>query len=77
MAIQYGLLKRFTEVVQPVAHQEECDGDIVVAMINAGADCTFTVNTGGMFEDILTGEKFDLSQGVAVSANNARVFKKI
>lgn len=59
------------------AFARECDGETVVAMINAGADVTFNVNIGGMFEDILTGEKFDLSQGVPVSANNARVFRRI
>ena len=40
-------------------------------------DFTFNVNISGIFEDVLTGEKFDLSQGVPVSANNARVFRKI
>ena len=59
------------------AFARECDGETVVAMINAGAECTFNVNMNGSFEDILTGEKFDLSQGVPVSANNARVLKKL
>ena len=76
-ALCYGSYRQLQLQNHNYAFARECDGDIVVAMINAGADCTFTVNTGGMFEDILTGEKFDLSQGVAVSANNARVFKKI
>lgn len=55
----------------------ECDGETVVAMINAGDSCTFNVNMGGSFEDILTGEKFDLSQGVVVDAKSARVLKKL
>ena len=76
-ALCYGSYRQLQLQNHNYAFARECDGDIVVAMINAGADCTFNVNTGGMFEDILTGEKFDLSQNVPVSANNARVFKKI
>ena len=35
------------------------------------------VGIGGEFEDILSGEKFDLSQGVPVAAHSSRVFKKL
>ncbi|MBR4111924.1 MAG: maltodextrin glucosidase [Ruminiclostridium sp.] len=76
-ALCYGSYRQLQLQNHFYAFARECDGETVVAMINAGADVTFNVNMGGMYEDILTGEKFDLSQGVPVSANNARVFKKI
>ncbi len=76
-ALCYGSYRQLQLQNHFYAFARECDGDTVVAMINAGADVTFNVNMGGMYEDILTGEKFDLSQGVPVSANNARVFRKI
>lgn len=59
------------------AFAREYEGDSVVAMINAGENFTFNVNMNGMFEDILSGEKFDLSQGVPVEEHGARVFRKI
>jgi glycosidase len=59
------------------AFKREYNGDIVVSMINAGEAHTFNVNIGGEFEDILSGEKFDLSQGVPVEAHSSRVFKKV
>lgn len=59
------------------AFAREYEGDTVVAMINAGENFTFNVNMNGMFEDILSGEKFDLSQGVPVDDHSARVFRKI
>ncbi len=59
------------------AFAREYEGNTAVAMINAGEDFTFRVNLPGTFEDILTGETFDLSGEVPVSAHNARVFKKI
>lgn len=59
------------------AFAREYEGDAVVAMINAGENFTFNVNMNGMFEDILSGEKFDLSQGVPVEEHGARVFRKI
>lgn len=58
------------------AFAREYEGETVVAMINAGEDFTFRVNVNGCYEDILTGETFDLSSEVPVSAHNARVFKK-
>ena len=76
-ALCYGSYRQLQLQNHFYAFARECDGETVVAMINAGADVTFNVNMGGMYEDILTGEKFDLSQGVPVSANNARVFKKV
>ncbi|MBO5377311.1 MAG: maltodextrin glucosidase [Ruminiclostridium sp.] len=76
-ALCYGSYRQLQLQNHFYAFARECDGEAVVAMINAGADVTFNVNMGGMYEDILTGERFDLSQGVPVSANNARVFKKI
>ncbi len=76
-ALCYGSYRQLQLQNHNYAFARECDGETVVVMINAGADCTFNVNMGGMYEDILSGEKFDLSQGVPVSANNARVFKKI
>ncbi len=76
-ALCYGSYRQLQLQNHFYAFARECDGEAVVAMINAGDDVTFNVNMGGMYEDILTGEKFDLSQGVPVSANNARVFKKI
>ena len=76
-ALCYGSYRQLQLQNHFYAFARECDGDTVVAMINAGADVTFNVNMGGMYEDVLTGEKFDLSQGVPVSANNARVFRKI
>ncbi len=59
------------------AFMREYNGEIVVSMINAGEAYTFNVNVGGEFEDILSGEKFDLSQGVPVAAHSSRVFKKL
>ncbi len=76
-ALCYGSYRQLQLQNHFYAFARECDGDTVVAMINAGAYVTFNVNMGGMYEDVLTGEKFDLSQGVPVSANNARVFRKI
>ena len=76
-ALCYGSYRQLQLQNHFYAFARECDGEAVVAMINAGADVTFNVNMGGMYEDILTGERFDLSQGVPVSANNARVFRKI
>lgn len=76
-ALCYGSYRQLQLQNHFYAFSRECDGETVVAMINAGADVTFNVNMGGMYEDILTDEKFDLSQGVPVSANNARVFKKV
>ncbi len=58
------------------AFAREFEGETVVAMINAGEDFTFRVNMNELYEDILTGETFDLSGEVPVSAHNARVFKK-
>ena len=55
----------------------EYNGDIVVSMVNAGDDHTFNVNVNGQFEDILSGEKFELSQGVPVKAHSSRVFRKV
>ena len=76
-ALCYGSYRQLQLQNHFYAFARDCVGDTVVAMINAGADVTFNVNMGGMYEDVLTGEKFDLSQGVPVSANNARVFRKI
>lgn len=76
-ALCYGSYRQLQLQNHFYAFARECDDDTVVAMINAGEAVTFNVNIGGMYEDILTGEKFDLSQGVPVSANNARVFRKI
>lgn len=76
-ALCYGSYRQLQLQNHFYAFARECDGEAVVAMINAGADVTFNVNMGGMYEDVLTGERFDLSQGVPVSANNARVFRKI
>lgn len=76
-ALCYGSYRQLQLQNHFYSFARECDGEAVVAMINAGADVTFNVNMGGMYEDILTGERFDLSQGVPVSANNARVFRKI
>lgn len=59
------------------AFMRECNGDVVISMINAGDDHTFNVNIGGEFEDILSGEKFDLSQGVPVRSHSSRVFRKV
>ncbi len=59
------------------AFMREYNGDIVVSMVNAGDDHTFNVNVNGQFEDILSGEKFDLSQGVPVKAHSSRVFRKV
>ena len=59
------------------AFARELNGDIVVAMINAGEDVTFNVNVGGRFVDILSGEEFDLSGGVPVAARCSRVFRKV
>lgn len=59
------------------AFAREYEGETVVSMINAGEDFTFNVNISGTFEDILSGEKFDLSGNVPVEAHSARVFRKI
>lgn len=58
------------------AFAREYEGETVVSMINAGEDFTFNVGIGGTYEDILTGETFDLSQGVPIRAHHARVFRK-
>ncbi|MGN0578930.1 MAG: alpha-amylase family glycosyl hydrolase [Ruminiclostridium sp.] len=58
------------------AFARELNGDIVVAMINAGEDVSFNVNIGGRFVDILSGEEFDLSGSVPVAARSSRVFRK-
>ena len=59
------------------AFAREYNGETVVAMINAGEEFTFNLNMNGDFEDILTGEKFNLSGGVTVPACSSRVFKKL
>ncbi|MGN0657692.1 MAG: hypothetical protein ACI4KR_12970, partial [Ruminiclostridium sp.] len=58
------------------AFARELNGDIVVAMINAGEDVNFNVNISGKFVDILSGEEFDLSGAVPVAARSSRVFRK-
>lgn len=55
----------------------EYENEAVVSMINAGDNFTFNVNIGGTFEDFLSGEKFDLTQGVFVPANSSRVLKRV
>ena len=59
------------------AFARELNGDIVVAMINAGEAVSFNVNVGGRFVDILSGEEFDLSGSVPVAARSSRVFRKL
>ncbi len=59
------------------AFMREYNGEIVVSMINAGEDYTFNVNIEGEYEDILSGEKFVLTQGVPVPAHSSRVFRKV
>ena len=59
------------------AFAREYNGEVVVAMINAGEEFTFNLNMNGDFEDILTGERFNLSGGVAVPACSSRVLKKV
>ncbi len=59
------------------AFKRETENDTVVTMINAGEEYTFNVNVAGEFEDILTGEKFDLTQPVTVSECSSRVFRKV
>lgn len=76
-ALCYGSYRQLQLQNHNYAFARECDDEVVVAMINASADFTFNVNMNGMYEDILTGERFNLTQGVPVSANNARVFKRI
>ncbi len=58
------------------AFMREYNGEQVIAMINAGEEHTFNVNVAGEFEDILSGEKFDISGGVPVPAHSSRVFRK-
>lgn len=63
---------------QNYAFAREYNGDIVVSMINAAADSyTFNVHVDGEFEDILSGEKYNLGQGVTVAPHSARVFRKV
>lgn len=59
------------------AFAREYEGETVVSMINAGDEFAFNVGLNGDYEDILTGETFDLSQSVPVSAHNARVLRKL
>lgn len=60
------------------AFAREYNGQAVVAMLNAdGAPFTFNVNMGGEYEDILSGETFDLGGGVPVEAYGSRVFRKV
>lgn len=76
-ALCYGSYRQLQLQNHNYAFARECDGETVVAMINAGEETAFNVNIGGTFEDILTGEKFDLSQTVNVGAKSARVLKKL
>lgn len=56
----------------------EADGQAVITMLNADSNpFTFNVNMSGEYEDILSGEKFDLSGGVPVAGYGSRVFRKV
>lgn len=59
------------------AFAREYGDEIVVAMINAGEAFIFNVGMNGEYKDILTGEKFDLSQGLNVPAYSSRVLRKV
>ena len=76
-ALCYGSYRQAQLQNHNYAFVRETNNETVVSMINAGDAFTFNVNMNGMYEDILTGEKFDLSQGVPVEKNSARVLKKL
>ena len=59
------------------AFAREYEDEIVVAMINAGEAFIFNVGMNGEYEDIITGEKFNLNQGVNVPAYSSRVLRKV
>ncbi len=59
------------------AFMREYNGDSVISMINAGEEHIFNVNIAGEYEDILSGEKYDLSQEVPVAAHSSRVLRKL
>lgn len=76
-ALCYGSYRQAQLQNHNYAFVRETNNETVVSMINAGDAFTFNANMNGMYEDILTGEKFDLSQGVPVEKNSARVLKKL
>lgn len=59
------------------AFAREYEDEIVVVLINAGEAFTFNVGMNGEYEDIITGEKFNLNQGVNVPAYSSRVLRKV
>jgi len=76
-ALCYGSYRQLQLQNHNYAFAREYEGETVVAMINAGEQVSFNVNMSGTYEDILSGEKFDLSQSVPVDSYSARVFKKL
>lgn len=76
-ALCYGSYRQLQLQNHNYAFAREYEGETVVAMINAGEQISFNVNMSGTYEDILSGEKFDLSQAVPVDDFSARVFKKL
>lgn len=76
-ALCYGSYRQLQLQNHNYAFAREYEGETVVAMINAGEQVAFNVNMNGTYEDILTGEKFDLSQSVMVDAYGSRVLKKV
>lgn len=76
-ALCYGSYRQLQLQNHNYAFARETDNETVIAMINAGESTTFNVNMSGTYEDILTGDKFDLSQGVPVEKCSAKVFKKL
>ncbi|MGN0597038.1 MAG: alpha-amylase family glycosyl hydrolase [Ruminiclostridium sp.] len=77
-ALCAGSYRQLQLVNKQYAFAREYNGQDVVTMLNAdSAPFTFNVNMGGTYEDILSGETFDLGGGVPVPAYGSRVFRKV
>lgn len=74
-ALSMGEYHQLTVTNKQYAFSRSCDGSEAVIMINAD-DSPFTINVGrcGVYTDVLSGEKCDLSGNIILGAFESRIF---